>query len=92
MEDDGGSDDSGDDEPRVVARAAPSKNTLATAPLFWMRAPIVLPPSDVPAEAAGDLERMVDPRIASALVGMGVDSLFSVQSAVLDAFKVRDCL
>lgn len=79
----------GERQPRAAPEPQP-KNLLTTAPLFWMREPIVLPASDAPPEesTSGDLE-CVDPRIAEALRGMGVDGLFSVQKAVLDAFKAR---
>lgn len=92
MDDDDASDDSREGGGRQQKQEPqPSKNVLASAPLFWMREPIIIPASgDAATEStSGSLEDRLDPRVAAVLRGTGVDSLFSVQEAVLDAFKAR---
>lgn len=88
----GESDDDRAEEQPQRKEEQPTNNKLATAPLFWMRQPILLACSDTQAEngTAGTLDRL-DPRMAEVLREMGVDNLFSIQDAMLDAFKARSC-
>ena len=68
----------------VQEEAAAATTFSATA---WMQHPVIVPASDgCPLE---QLNGGVDVRIIKVLSNMGIERLFSVQKALLDAFLVR---